>query len=1055
MARVMPGGAPDYTTQIAAREAAANDALTRLYIALAARKEERLRQQEFMKDMLGIKDKLTRGIYDDYGPPGSRAGSKYPDYKDYVSSPPAPLGSGGAPSGAPAAAPPAPGVQMPQGPMVPNATPTGPPIGKFGSLQPNAIPGYNSFARAEDFEPPEGGNVTISAQTRKPARSYTEPRAPSSTRGTPQGFRTLDPRLVQEWTDIERQYNLPKGTLMMTLGLENAGGYNIGTNPKSAGGASGVFQFTRELAKEHGLSPADLQDPYKMGRALAINIDRNRKNMEKFAGVKYGDKPEDMPYYYMAHMWGAGNAPRIAKAMAKNPDVPLTSVLMSSRMADGRVVDPATTLANNNIPLNTTVRQYFDKLSGEKVAPWHSAALRYLDNPPNPQTPPQQVVSGPRNVPAQAQGGQRVPQTANQATERSGFRFGDEGSIVSIQFPDSSGRVFNMHKEAAPLAAEFVRRLYEAGAPINSLGGYARRMIAGTGHPSQHGYGTGLDVNQKSKNKVDSAFTKWLQKPENARVLGDILADLQIPSGGDWRSKDFGHFEFTPQAIAAYKSRQGGQTQTAEAPTTVTPAVVSPPQLPAEGVRAMTTKETVPTFGTAPAGQIQTMADNKKLTDKGAIPGMIAGAQPSFKPTAAPVVAGANPPPPIQPPQPQPKIAPVEVPKTAAIPPEVTAASGQATPQTAQTKEQPTQAPPTATPTSTPIPPDGGYTADDPSESAGLTQEQLSATGMSLGDLMTGASNFLTAQPKIGTALADKRYTDPSYVESTQGFDEGGMEGVDKYVTPEAVPGEGTNAVIDWIKKKAAEYTPGHLDRSQRLEDEWQVMAGRMRDPVSQARTSQYGTHYSPGLLQPDASKAMQEDILERRVANPPPATGGPDYSPGELDPNKIRAAQEILQNYGAQQSTARAQMPPQESGDPGRAGGIPTAPPPTATTGASTKAAPLPVEASKVAQAIYSQGEALPPGVSGGTVAMDWIKNLFKGSPAQPKPVVVDELPVKKVPTLMPGQTPFIVQQPPLNLPPGKGQPGAIGVQPGELTKGMVRSYTDDQGVERFEVVQ
>ena len=128
MARVMPGGAPDYTSQIAAREAAANDALARLYITLAARKQERLQQQEFMEKMLGLKHGYTRDLYQEFGAPGSRGAGRYPSYQDHVASPPAPLGAGGASSGAPppAAAPPA-GVQMPQGPMVPGATPTGPP----------------------------------------------------------------------------------------------------------------------------------------------------------------------------------------------------------------------------------------------------------------------------------------------------------------------------------------------------------------------------------------------------------------------------------------------------------------------------------------------------------------------------------------------------------------------------------------------------------------------------------------------------------------------------------------------------------------------------------------------------------------------------------------------------------------------------------------------------------------------------------------------------------------------------------------------------------------
>lgn len=453
----------------------------------------------------------------------------------------------------------------------------------------------------------------------------------------------------------------------------------------------------------------------------------------------------------------------------------------------------------------------------------------------------------------------------------------------------------------------------------------------------------------------------------------------------------------------------------------------------------MTNKETLPLFKTPAAGQIQELAGNAKIPSKESLPGLIAGAQPTFKPTAAPATATPATPPPVQSPQPQPAVvaAPTAVPQTAPKDPEVTAASGQATPQTNSTSEQVTQAPPTPTPT--PIPADGGYTADDPNESTRLSQAQVDATGPSLGDMMGSVSKIFTTRFS-GKDLADKRYTDPEYIESKQGYDEGGFEGIQNYVTPEAVPGEGTNAVIDWIKKKAAEYTPGKLDRSERLWDEASVLEGRMRDPVSQGYTSQWGTHYSPGYLNPEASKQMQEDVLRQRVENPAPNTGDPSYNPGMLGGNIQQQQQDIVSGR------VQAGQPIQ----PKLSLIVPPQPQQQDLSASQSRAAtPLPVPAAKVAEAIYNT-DALPPGVSGGSVAMDWIKNLFKSTP---KPQAVDELPVNKVPTLTSGESPFIVKQPPLNLPPAKGAVGAIGVTPNAVPQ--FKEYTDDQGVVRYEIVQ
>ena len=965
MARTMPGGAPDYTSQIAAREAAANDALTKLYISLAARKEERLRQQEFMKEMLGLRDQYTRGMYEDFGAPGSpdRSG-KYPNYRDGVNAPvAAPLGSGGAGSGAPAPAA-APTMQQPQG-AIPGSAPTGPPIGKFGALQQPQQQDtaqndpLSSFAQAGPDE-----TVTLSAQTRQQRPAYNDPRLPSTTRGTPQRFRDIDPKLLAAWDEAEQKFKLPRGTIMMTLGLENAGGYNIGTNPKSAGGASGFFQFTQELAREHGLKPADLQDPYKMGYALAANIDRNRTNMEKFAGRKFTDSSADMPYYYMAHMWGAGNAPRIAKALQVNRDVPLASVIMPTKLPNGRVVDGATTLANNNIPLNMTVGQYFDKLATEKVAPWHSAALRYMDAP---QT---QTATADANAPRPPA---NVPQGANYASPRTGYRFRDEANMVSVPFPDGSGRSFVVHRDAAPIADKFISRLYEAGAPIGSIGGYAPRMIAGTRTPSQHGFGMSIDVNQSSRNRVNAPFTKWVQA--NPQVLGGILADLGIRSGGDWRRPDFGHFEFGPEALEI--ERGGGTTKVA---TPATPQIPPPPpRLPSEEMRPFA-GEKVATFNAPAAGQVAVMGNNKPIVEKGAIPstaipGLIAG----MKPTTVPKQQIAAP------------TTPTVVPTTAPVPDEATATTNQPTPQVASEREQPTQAIPAPTPQQ--VQTDSGYTADDMDERA--------ATRLSKDEQIPLP---IAKPPQSAAGMRGLRDVPPGVVVPPAGdvLEALGQGARDIRGAADDLLTKGGEIAGD-IGWAAGDILKGPASVARDI---------RSVDPMTQVVQG-------AGDLVGDATTKLLEALK--------PVPMEPSY-------NVPPQVQRMMEQRSAQQA------------------------PPVSTP------TPLPVPAPKVTEAIYDthSGGAAPdfdPSAAGsGPDVLSWIKNLFKSTPQQPTPTTATAAPVAvgKVKAEMPGGTPIIVQQPPLNIQP-KGAVGALPQAPAgtQLQPGQVDVQYDENGNPLFKMVE
>jgi hypothetical protein len=119
--------------------------------------------------------------------------------------------------------------------------------------------------------------------------------------------------------------------------------------------------------------------------------------------------------------------------------------------------------------------------------------------------------------------------------------------------------------------------------------------------------------------------------------------------------------------------------------------------------------------------------------------------------------------------------------------------------------------------------------------------------------------------------------------------DEQGMIDSLPYYVDEAKPGEGTNAVIQWIKERAKNYTGGMLNQSQQENEA--AIAERVANPPPDTRGP---VGYQPGLLQPDAMRAMDEDIMQRRLANPAPHTGiNFNYSPGMLDPTAIHAAEQ------------------------------------------------------------------------------------------------------------------------------------------------------------------
>ncbi|WP_050031528.1 M15 family metallopeptidase [Bradyrhizobium sp. LTSP857] len=106
----------------------------------------------------------------------------------------------------------------------------------------------------------------------------------------------------------------------------------------------------------------------------------------------------------------------------------------------------------------------------------------------------------------------------------------------------SKGKRFQAHPKSAPYLLAFVNKLEAAGAPINSIGGYNRRHIAGSSRWSQHAYGNAIDIDQLGRNRVTAAFAGWSRSHPD--VVRNAARKHGIISGGDWKAPDYGHFEW-------------------------------------------------------------------------------------------------------------------------------------------------------------------------------------------------------------------------------------------------------------------------------------------------------------------------------------------------------------------------------------------------------------------------------------------------------------------------------------------------------------------------------
>src|SRR5262245_2877604 len=364
----------------AAREAAANDALARLFISLAAKREEHQRnealreklrgqahedalsrmdvQQGYMLDRLREAARLRqegRPATDDGTSPGILRGGS-----TGIGIPTDTTGGGGADSST-TVVPPA--VTAPPPSTIPGATPLGPGGDSFSQ----ADDGMNAMAQAL---PGQAGQPRPIPRGRvSPTRPTTQlPNAPSK-RAVQAMYEYIDPKILSAWDGFEKKYGIPQGMLLTLMGAENNGGRQLGKN--------GYFGWSPELLKVWGLTPQDTRDPVKMGEYTARNMRRNIDAAQELSKttplqgkLKVGSGGADIMDYAIAHYFGETDAPYMINARKIDGRIPMTSAM---RQVPGR--DNARALVGNNLPSNASVNDAYNHV-GARVNPWFSGAVK-------------------------------------------------------------------------------------------------------------------------------------------------------------------------------------------------------------------------------------------------------------------------------------------------------------------------------------------------------------------------------------------------------------------------------------------------------------------------------------------------------------------------------------------------------------------------------------------------------------------------------------------------------------------------------------------------------
>jgi hypothetical protein len=138
-----------------------------------------------------------------------------------------------------------------------------------------------------------------------------------------------------------------------------------------------------------------------------------------------------------------------------------------------------------------------------------------------------------------------------------GAGFEENPEMATIR--TSSGSSTQVNARLAPNFQGFINALESTGYKIGSIGGVAKRNIAGTNTRSWHYWGAAIDINPGANPHLKDGTMKTDMPPN----VGDIAAQFGLGWGGNWRSsKDTMHFSAARNEGGSFNiDRVSGQIQ--------------------------------------------------------------------------------------------------------------------------------------------------------------------------------------------------------------------------------------------------------------------------------------------------------------------------------------------------------------------------------------------------------------------------------------------------------------------------------------------------------------
>lgn len=115
------------------------------------------------------------------------------------------------------------------------------------------------------------------------------------------------------------------------------------------------------------------------------------------------------------------------------------------------------------------------------------------------------------------------------------------GGLTQIVNP-KTGQKITVARDAAGRFQALINGLIKMGYPVNSVGGYSNRNIAGTNTPSFHSRGLAIDIDAQPNRGGRLGGGGSAHGYFNYNQIAPLLKQLGITWGGTWKNPDPMHF---------------------------------------------------------------------------------------------------------------------------------------------------------------------------------------------------------------------------------------------------------------------------------------------------------------------------------------------------------------------------------------------------------------------------------------------------------------------------------------------------------------------------------